>query len=75
VANFNRGTAPDLGQLIDIDVTSMVRNWASGSWSNYGLNFGSNDYSFPYATSYDAFEFYSLEDGGQGWPKLIVTCQ
>jgi len=61
------------GQIYDINVKTIVQNWASGAWSNYGLFFTSLDYTFPYATSYDAFAFYSLEDGGQGWPKLIVT--
>jgi hypothetical protein len=57
----------------EINVTGIVQNWANGTWNNYGMIFGSEDYTFPYLTSYDAFEFYSLEDPGQEWPKLIVT--
>ena len=60
-------------ELFEIDVTNIVQSWASGTWSNYGLIFGSSNYTFPYDTSFDAFEFYSLEDPGQDWPKLIVT--
>ncbi|MFC1844165.1 DNRLRE domain-containing protein, partial [Thermodesulfobacteriota bacterium] len=60
---------------MDIDVTTMVQNWASGSWNNYGFIFGSDNYNFPYATSFDAFAFYSSADTGGGKPKLIVTYQ
>jgi hypothetical protein len=61
------------GQFYNIDVTSIVQNWASGTWNNYGLLFGSHNNTPPNATSWDSFEFYSLEDPGQGWPKLVVT--
>lgn len=60
-------------QIFEIDLTNTVKNWASGAWNNYGLIFGSHDYTFPYDTSFDAFEFFSLEDPGQDWPKLTVT--
>lgn len=59
--------------IFEINVTNIVQSWASGTYNNYGLIFGSHDYTFPYYTSFDAFEFYSLEDPGQDWPKLIVT--
>jgi hypothetical protein len=59
--------------IFDLDVTGIVKNWVNGTWNNYGLIFGSHDYTFPYYTSYDAFEFYSLEDPGQEWPKLEIT--
>jgi uncharacterized repeat protein (TIGR02543 family) len=62
------------GQIYEINVTSIVQNWASGAWSNNGLLFGSQNYTFPYYTvSNDTFEFYSLEDTAGDWPKLIVT--
>jgi chitodextrinase len=61
------------GQIYDIDLTAYVQNWTSGNWNNYGILFRINDYLFPYATSFDTFSFYSLEDPGQGWPKLTVT--
>jgi len=57
----------------EINVTSIVQNWASGTWNNHGLLFDLHDYTFPLRTSFDNFEFYSLEDPGQDWPKLIVT--
>jgi hypothetical protein len=63
------------GQTYNVDVTSIVRAWVNGTWGNYGLRFGSEDYTFPYATSYDDFHFYSREDPGREWPKLFVTYQ
>jgi len=60
-------------EIFEIDATDIVQNWTSGTWNNYGLIFESEDYTFPNDTSFDAFEFYSLEDTGQDWPKLIVT--
>ena len=53
------------GQTYDIDVTSIVQAWASRTWNNFGLLLGSEDYTFPYAVSFDAFTFES--------PQLIVT--
>lgn len=59
--------------IFEIDVTSIVQKWASGTFNNYGLLFGSHDYTFPLRTSFDAFELYSLEDPGKEGPKLIVN--
>jgi hypothetical protein len=59
--------------IFEIDATGIVQNWANGTYNNYGLIFGSQDYTFPYYTSFDVFELYSLEDSGQEWPKLEVT--
>jgi chitodextrinase len=59
----------------EINVTSIVKNWINGTWSNYGLIFGSEDYTWPYTTSFDLFELYSLEDTGQEWPELVITYQ
>jgi len=53
-------------------VTSIVANWANGSWANNGLIMGSSDYTFPYLTSLDAFAFYSSETRGAE-PQLIVN--
>ena len=64
------GGPPD---IFEINVTNIVQSWASGTWNNWGLIFGSEDYIFPNDTSSDMFMFYSLEDPGQNWPKLIVT--
>src|SRR6056300_489333 len=61
------------GQIFDIDVTSIVQNWANGTFNNFGLVFGSRDYTFPNYTSFDTFQFYSLEDPGREWPQLEVT--
>jgi hypothetical protein len=61
------------GQIISVNLLSTVQSWANGTYANYGLSFSVNDYTFPYATSFDSFAFYGLEDGGQGWPRLTVT--
>ena len=60
-------------EIFEINVTNIVQNWASGTWNNWGLIFGSHDYTFPNDTSSDMFMFYSLEYPEQVRPKLIVT--
>jgi hypothetical protein len=58
----------------EIDVTTTVRNWLNGDYYNYGLMIESADYTtWPYGTSFDAFDFYSKEDPAGEGPKLIVT--
>jgi hypothetical protein len=58
----------------EIDVTTTVRNWLNGDYYNYGLILESADYTtWPYGTSFDAFDFYSKEDPAGEGPKLIVT--
>jgi hypothetical protein len=61
------------GQIYNIDVTTTVRNWASGQWANNGFALGLDDVSFPYVISVDPFEFYSNESAGGRGPQLIVT--
>jgi len=61
------------GQVYSINVRSIVQNWANGIFNNNGLMFGSEDNSFPFATSFDAFAFYSREDAAGGGPKLTVS--
>ncbi len=63
------------GQTYDVDVTSIVQSWADGTFDNNGLVFGSEDYTFPYATSLDAFEFISAEGTAGYTPTLVVTYQ
>ena len=57
------------------DITPMVRNWASGFWSNQGLWFTPDVSLMPGGTQYQAFAFYSLESGSSyTWaPSLTVT--
>ena len=47
----------------------------SGAWNNNGFLLISNDYSFPYAISLDAFSFYSVDAYNTlpQRPQLIVT--
>lgn len=58
-------------QVYNIDVTTIVRNWASETWANNGLIFGSHDFTFPNATSFDSFGFYGRTD--LAGPKLSVV--
>jgi uncharacterized protein YjdB len=64
-----------VSQIYNIDQTNTVRNWVSGAYVNNGLEFGISNVLFPYATSLDAFDFFSSEDSGGRGPKLIVTYQ
>jgi hypothetical protein len=72
-SQINQSPPTYSGQMYNINLLTYVQNWANGTWSNYGICMTSNDYSFPYATSYDAFAFYSNEDTGGGRPRLVVT--
>ena len=63
------------GQVMDIDVTNTVQSWANGTFNNYGFEFASSSYLFPYDTSFDAFAFFSAEDVAGDRPQLIVTYQ
>lgn len=63
------------GQVMDIDVTNTVQNWASGTYNNYGFQFEISSYLFPNANSLDAFAFFSAEDAAGDRPELIVTYQ
>jgi List-Bact-rpt repeat protein len=63
------------GQVLNIDLTQYVKNWANQTWINDGIIFGSENYTFPYATLLGVFQFYSLEDPGKAWPVLTVTYQ
>ena len=58
------------GQVYRINVRTIVQNWANGTFGNNGFIFGSHDCTFPLATSFDTFAFYSREDTAGGGPKL-----
>jgi uncharacterized protein YjdB len=64
-----------VSQIYNIDQTNTVRNWVGGTYVNNGLEFGISNVLFPYATSLDAFDFFSSEDPSGRGPKLIVTYQ
>ena len=83
VANLQYYTASQLiqapptysGQIYNLDLTTHVKNWVGQTWQNYGLILGSENYTFPNATSFDAFDFWSLEDPAGAWPGLTITYQ
>jgi len=67
----------DMGTPLDFDVTTIVRNWASGLWSNYGLMV-MVDESYPgYTPSNGLTGFQSLESARtpNERPQLIIEFQ
>ena len=46
---------------VDLDVTTIVRNWASSTWNNYGLQIDSLNHPYPGSTSLQTTRFQSLE--------------
>lgn len=66
-----------IGQVVNINLTDIVRNWVAGSYQNNGLTFVLSDIQLPniHAISSDQFEFHSSEDGGGRGPVLSVTYQ
>jgi hypothetical protein len=61
----------------DLDVTTIVRNWASGSWLNYGFQVDFLGHAYPGETSLQKTRFQSLEDHADPSrrPQLIVEFQ
>jgi Fibronectin type III domain len=64
---------PTVGGQHTFNLTATVQNWVNGTYNNNGLIFGSQNYTFPQATSFDAFSFYSREGGSTVQPMLSVT--
>jgi hypothetical protein len=62
---------------VDLDVTTIVRNWASSTWNNYGLQIDSLNHSYPGATSLQTTRFQSLEQFFDltRRPQLIIEFQ
>ena len=70
--------APSIQSLpFDLDVTTIVRNWASGSWLNYGFRIDFLDHAYPGRTSLQKTRFQSLESfvDPNRRPQLIVEFQ
>jgi len=65
------------GATLDFDVTAIVRNWASGSWLDYGLQLEPWDHAYPGRTSSQTTRFQSLErhDDPAKRPRLIIEFQ
>jgi hypothetical protein len=62
---------------VDLDVTTIVRNWASSTWNNFGLQIDFLNHVYPGSTSLQTTRFQSLEsfdDLGRR-PQLIVEFQ
>ncbi len=54
--------APNSSALpLDFDVTTIVKNWASGTWSNYGFSLSPENHYYPNNYSYQTTYFQSLE--------------
>jgi hypothetical protein len=47
---------------LDFDVTTIVKNWASGSWSNYGFSLSPQNHVYPNYSSLQTTYFQSLEN-------------
>ena len=74
-----QATAPSaVGAPIDFDVTTIIRNWASGTWPNFGLRLWVNQHPDPGGresvgtTVFDSLETAS-EPGSR--PQLIIEYQ
>ena len=70
--------APSTAALpFDLDVTAIVRNWASGAWLNYGFQVDFLNHAYPGSTSLQKTLFQSLEQyvDPSRRPQLIVEFQ
>ena len=70
--------APSSGALpMDFDVTTIVRNWASGTFNNYGLQLFPEGHFYPWDSSFQATHFQSLEtyNSQSTRPQLIIEFQ
>jgi hypothetical protein len=62
---------------LDFDVTTIVRNWASWTWGNYGFQLTPLNHSYPGTTSLQTTLFQSLESyrSADERPQLIIEFQ
>jgi hypothetical protein len=62
---------------LDFDVTTIVRNWASWTWGNYGFQLYPLNHSYPGTTSLQTTLFQSLESyrAADERPQLIIEFQ
>jgi len=67
--------APPLVNPVEIDVTGIVGNWASGTWSNNGFLLADTSVVFPWMTLNRVTYFYSSDfyDAASHRPTLIVS--
>ena len=59
---------------LDFDVTTIVRNWASDNWANYGFSLSPQNHYYPGTSSLQATFFQSLEKyySYNKRPQLII---
>ncbi|MCX6334965.1 MAG: fibronectin type III domain-containing protein [Bacteroidia bacterium] len=56
-----------------VDITSIVQAWASGTKTNYGILIRDNNIAWPVNTAYRGTDFYSIETAPSGKkPSLYV---
>ena len=73
-----RAAAPNsLEPPVGLDVTTIVRNWASGAWKNYGLRLAADTYTDPGGDSYGISNFYSSarNERPEQRPQRIIEYQ
>jgi len=79
VGSERRMSPPVTGALpIEIDVTDIVQNWASGAWNNRGFLFEDTNFTFPYATvlrstGLCSIEYYADCGGAAARPRLHLV--
>jgi hypothetical protein len=69
---------PNSNELpFDLDVTTIVRNWVSGAWPNYGLKLSVDPYPATGYRSAAGTGFFSLRNANtpDQRPKLIIDYQ
>jgi hypothetical protein len=66
-----------LATPVDLDVTTIVRNWASSTWNNFGLQIDFLNHAYPGSTSLQTTRFQSLEQffDATRRPQLIIEFQ
>jgi hypothetical protein len=59
---------------LDFDVTTIVKNWASGSWTNYGFSLSPQNHYYPNYSSLQTTYFQSLEKyySSNQRPQIII---
>jgi len=70
-------TAPNTLKAVDFDVATIVRNWAAGTWPNFGMKLAADLYPDPGVDSYGITNFYSSVryNTSDQRPQLIVEYQ
>jgi hypothetical protein len=76
-----RVASPSATRPIDWDVTTIVRNWASGAWSSYGFKLSVDRYPDPGYESWASTTFCGTAAVGDSLspecqrPQLVIEYQ